>query len=55
MYEICAKAFLEGTFMSVPRFLVCTHLMTCVRAQLRENTDYNHIIILSCSDNLIGK
>jgi len=27
------KTFLEGTFMRAPSFLVCAHLMTCVRAR----------------------
>src|SRR6218665_1814023 len=31
-YKICAKAFLEGTFMFAPSFLVCAGLTACVRA-----------------------
>jgi len=29
------KHFLEGTFMRAPSFLVCAHLMTCVRMHMR--------------------
>src|SRR6218665_2485020 len=30
MYEICAKTFLEGTFMCAPSFLLCAGLMACL-------------------------
>ena len=47
VYEICAKTFLEGTFMCTPSFLVCAHLMACVcartHAQLRGNIALNRI------------
>ena len=43
MYEICAKSFLEGTFMCAPSIPVCARLMTCVQstahAQFRGNID----------------
>jgi len=31
MHEMCAKTFFKGKCMCAPSFLVCAHLMTCVR------------------------
>ena len=34
MYEICAKTFLEGTYMCAQSFLVCTRVTACVHAHM---------------------
>src|SRR6218665_453952 len=38
VYEICAKTFLEGTFMCAPSFLVCARLKACVHTHSLEGT-----------------
>src|SRR6218665_1495313 len=42
VYEICAKAFLEGTFICNPRFLVCARL------KLRANMVYVCVDVCVC-------
>ena len=42
VYEIVAKAFLEGIFMCAPCFLVCARLTTCMCASTRAQLKMEH-------------